>query len=157
MEIEKPEFKNGDIVISDSDTIVLVRGINSTRKILYHAYLRNELYINPVEGEFFSRISRIKRFATDSEKQQLFDALAKEGKRWDAEKKMIVDLKPKVELKPFDKVVVRCSKADKWSIDFFSYKVSNGYICTGDAWFGYCLPYNEETAKLVGTTNNIEG
>lgn len=159
LEIEKtqPEFKDGDIVISDSGVIVLVRGISLTKKIYYHAYMNNELYINPVEGEFFSRISRIKRFATDSEKQQLFDALAKEGKRWDSEKKMIVDLKPKVELKPFDKVVVRCSKVDTWSIDFFSYKVSNGYICTGDAWFGHCLPYNEETAKLVGTTNDVEG
>jgi hypothetical protein len=48
-------------------------------------------------------------------------------------------------------------KADKWSIDFFSYKVSNGYICTGDAWFGYCLPYNEETAHLLGTTDDWEG
>ena len=47
--------------------------------------------INQVEGEFFSRISRIKRFATDSEKQQLFDSLAKEGKRWDSEKKQIVN------------------------------------------------------------------
>ena len=32
------------------------------------------------------------RPATDSEKQQLFDALAKEGKMWDAEKKAVVDL-----------------------------------------------------------------
>lgn len=80
----------------------------------------------------------------------------KQGKAWDAEKKMIVDLKKKVELKPFDKVVVRCSEADRWSIDFFSYKAPNGYICTGDAWFGYCLPYNEETAKLIGTTKDME-
>ena len=50
-------------------------------------------------------------------------------------------------------VVVRCSEADRWSIDFFSYKVHNGYICTGDAWFGYCLPYNDETAHLLGTTD----
>lgn len=100
LEIEKtqPEFKDGDIVISDSGTIVLVRGISLTKKIYYHAYLRNELYINPVEGEFFSSISSIKRFATDSEKQQLFDALAKEGKRWDSEKKQIVDLKPAFEI-----------------------------------------------------------
>ena len=96
------------------------------------------------------------RFATEEEKQQLFDALEKEGKAWDAEKKQIVDLKLKWIPKPFDKVVVRCSKADKWSIDFFSYKAPNGYICTGDAWFGYCLPYNEETAKLIGTTKNLE-
>ena len=32
------------------------------------------------------------RPATDSEKQLLFDALAKEGKTWDAEKKQVVDL-----------------------------------------------------------------
>ena len=75
----------------------------------------------------------------------------------DAEKKIIVNLKHKCEFKPFDKVVVRCGRADKWSIDFFSYKVSNGYICTGDAWFGYCLPYNEETAHLLGTTDDWEG
>lgn len=41
------------------------------------------------------------------QKQQLFEALAKEGKVWDANKKQIVDLKPKIELKPFDKVLVR--------------------------------------------------
>lgn len=54
LEIEKPEFKDGDIVMSDSGTIVLVRGISLTRKIYYHAYMRNEyIYINQVEGEFF--------------------------------------------------------------------------------------------------------
>lgn len=38
--------------------------------------------------------------ATDSEKQLLFDALAKEGKMWDAQKKQVVDLpKPQVEAK----------------------------------------------------------
>lgn len=45
------------------------------------------------------------RLATEEEKQQLFSALAKKGKAWDSEKKEVVDLKPKVELKPFDKVL----------------------------------------------------
>ena len=38
------------------------------------------------------------RYATEEEKQKLFDALAKEGKAWDAEKKAVVELKwkPKV-------------------------------------------------------------
>jgi|GEM_PF-736772 hypothetical protein len=167
LKVEKtqPEFKEGDIVISDSGTIVLVRGISLTRKIYYHAYMRNEyIYINQVEGEFFSRISRIKRFATDSEKQQLFDALAKEGKRWDSEHKMIVDLKPKVEFKPFDKVLCRNSKDDTWEADFFArltrkeidYTQSGKYLCVGDLWM-YCIPYNEETAHLLGTTDDWEG
>lgn len=165
LEIEKPEFKDGDIVMSDSGTIVLVRGISLTRKIYYHAYMRNEyLYINQVEGEFFSRISRIKRFATDSEKQQLFDALAKEGKRWDSEHKMIVDLKPKVELKPFDKVLVRNTDTEEWFPGFFEkfdstwnnpYHIMNRRSMTDFA-FKQCIPYigNE---SLLGTTNNVEG
>ena len=160
LEVEKaqPEFKDGDIVMSDSGTIVLVRGISLTRKIYYHAYMRNEyIYINQVKGEFFSRISRIKRFATDSEKQQLFDALAKEGKAWDAEKKQIVDLKPKVdELKPFDKVLVRDSESDKWRANLFSYIGKDGYYHCVYANWAYCIPYigNE---SLLGTTKDVDG
>ena len=160
VEKPQPEFKDGDIVMSDSGTIVLVRGISLTRKIYYHAYMRNEyIYINPIEGEFFSRISRIKRFATDSEKQQLFDALAKKGKAWDAEKKQIVDLKPKWTPKPFDKVITRNAADDVWTANIFSHIDSHGeYVtiaCVGG--YIYCLPYNKETAKLIGTTNNWEG
>jgi hypothetical protein len=38
------------------------------------------------------------RYATEGEKQELFDALAKQGKIWDAEKKAVVELKwkPKI-------------------------------------------------------------
>ena len=158
LEIEKPhpEFKDGDIVMSDSGTIVLVRGISLTRKIYYHAYMDDELYINQVEGEFFSRISRIKRFATDSEKQQLFDALAKEGKRWDSEKKQIVDLKPKVELKPFDKVLIRDINAERWKASFFSYKEESHYVSIEGRCWRQCIPY-EGNEHLLGTTEDVEG
>ena len=157
VEKPQPEFKDGDIVMSDSGTIVLVRGISLTRKIYYHAYMRNEyIYINQVEGEFFSRISRIKRFATDSEKQQFFDALAKEGKTWDAEKKQIVDLKPKVELKPFDKVLIRDFGSQAWQVSLFSYKDSDSYYCCNGSSWNQCIPYigNE---SLLGTTKDVEG
>lgn len=167
LEIEKqPEFKDGDIVTmhkKNCDIVFIFNRLRTEGSFYYYAFhtlqTNNTGVIDcritlPCAWTFFG--SKM-NFATDSEKQQLFDALAKEGKRWDIEKKQIVDLKLKWTPKPFDKVVVRCGKADKWSIDFFSYKVSNGYICTGDAWFGYCLPYNEETAKLIGTTKDVEG
>ena len=162
LEIEnnQPEFKDGDIVMSDSGTIVLVRGISLTRKIYYHAYMHNEyIYINQVEGEFFSRRSRIKRFATDSEKQQLFDALAKEGKRWDSKKKQIVDLKPKCEFKPFDKVLSRRCSEDYWVLNFYSHKShkTDYHICIDGSSNLYCIPYNEETAHLLGTTDEWKG
>ena len=157
LEIEKSEFKDGDIVcISGMGYLAygIVKSIdNSSKKLEY--YVLNDMSTLKFEDWLSFEDKQIQPI-TETQQIILFDALARENKAWDAEKIQIVDLKPKVKLKPFDKVIVRCSKADKWSIDFFSYKVSNGYICTGDAWFGYCLPYNEETAKLVGTTNNVE-
>lgn len=158
LEIEKQtEFKDGDIVcISGMGYLAygIVKSIdNSSKKLEY--YVLNDMSTLKFEDWLSFEDKQIQPI-TETQQIILFDALARENKAWDAEKKQIVDLKLKWTPKPFDKVVVRCSKADKWSIDFFSYKVSNGYICTGDAWFGYCLPYNEETAELVGTTNNVE-
>ena len=57
----------------------------------------------------------------------------------------------KYEFKPFDKVLVR-NKNTKWYCDFFSHKSGNMYVCVGELW-QQCLPYNEDTAKLIGTTN----
>ena len=160
LEIEKtqPEFKDGDIVcISGMGylTYGIVKSIdNSSKKLKY--YVLNDMSTLNFE-DWLSFEDKQIQLITETQQIILFDTLAKRGKAWDAEKKQIVDLKLKWTPKPFDKVVVRCGKADKWSIDFFSYKVSNGYICTGDAWFGYCLPYNEETAHLLGTTDDWEG
>ena len=63
-----------------------------------------------------------KRIQPITETQQiiLFDALAKENKAWDAEKKQIVDLKEH-QFKPFEKVLVRDSYDDMWRASFFSH------------------------------------
>ena len=165
LEIEKAqqEFKDGDVLFVkcyDSAFIEIFKYSKNNGDLYDRASLDTTNQILDISGRYRigkDEITEI-RLATEAEKQQLFSALKKEGKAWDAEKKMIVNLKPKFdELKPFDKVVVRCSEADRWSIDFFSHKVHNGYICTGDAWFGYCLPYNEETSHLLGTTDEWKG
>ena len=58
-------------------------------------------------------------------------------------------------LKPFDKVLVRIGKNDyKWSCDLFSY--INNDICMyhGVGYCAkYCIPYNDETKHLLGTTD----
>lgn len=95
------------------------------------------------------------RLATEEEKQQLFDALAKEGKAWDAEKKMLIDLKPKWTPKPFDKVLVRDSKSSKWRANLFSHKnIDEPYYCVYASW-NYCIPY-EGNEHLLGTTENVK-
>lgn len=169
LEIEKdqPEFKDGDI-ITFKDRIIIIYNTSIEKspkrtEIYYHACLKEgELTVNEYlmscgfgEGWYSS---------TEEEKQHLFDALAKEGKLWDSEKKQIMNLKPKVELKPFDKVLCRNSKDDTWEADFFArltrkeidYTQSGKYLCVGDLWM-YCIPYNEETAHLLGTADDWEG
>lgn len=152
LEIEKQlEFKDGDIVVYGKSVAIC-------RKIYKHT-LSFYVTLNEMVGLLFAdevESSEEYRFATEEEKQQLFDALAKKGKAWDAEKKQIVDLKPKVELKPFDKVLVRDFSRDKWSISFFSFKKEDCYVCINHCSWNQCIPYigNE---SLLGTTNNVEG
>ena len=56
------------------------------------------------------------------------------------------------DFKPFDKVVVRDEGV--WHIDFFEYYDPSNkefpYQCMHQTW-QHCLPFNEETAKLIGT------
>ena len=102
LEIEKPqpEFKDGDIValVVRKCTHIAIFQSRQEAYIGFHAVLcqNDELLL---EEPFREDVGDIElRLATDSEKQQLFDALEKEGKAWDAEKKQIVDLKPAFEI-----------------------------------------------------------
>nr|DAF82692.1 MAG TPA: hypothetical protein [Caudoviricetes sp.] len=152
LEIEKQlEFKDGDIVVYGKSVAIC-------RKIYKHT-LSFYVSLNEMVGLLFAdevESSEEYRFATEEEKQQLFDALAKKGKAWDAEKKQIVDLKPKVELKPFDKVLVRDFGSQAWQVSLFGYKDSDSYYCCNGCGWNQCIPYigNE---SLLGTTKDVEG
>ncbi len=167
LEIEKPEFKDGDIVtavFTDGDEMICVFkekieqdymgycGFFSKGKHEANVYmdLGDDCICND------SPICKEIRLATEEEKQQLFDALAKEGKAWDAEKKQIVDLKPKAELKPFDKVLVRDDEDHAWQVSLFGYKDATIYRCNNGCSWNQCIPYfgNE---NLLGTTKDVEG
>lgn len=71
--------------------------------------------------------------------------------------------KPKVEkfdpktLHPYDKVLAKDGFSSKWTCSFFSHmdnnEVSFPVYCSG-GYFKVCIPYNEETKHLVGTTED---
>lgn len=162
LEIEKtqPEFKDGDIValVVRKCTHIAIFQSRQEAYIGFHAVLcqNDELLL---EKPFREDVGDIElRLATDSEKQQLFDALAKEGKAWDSEKKIIVELKPKVELKPFDKVLVRQRETEEWRANIFShiYKTDEylDYVCIHGTW-KFSIPY-DGNEQLLGTTKDVE-
>lgn len=166
LEVEKtqPEFKDGDIVTatSDFDSIfigVLKKSIKDfpNNELRFYCALENKKQLAFDGLEVMIKTVKTS-LATEEEKQKLFDALAKEGKAWDAEKKQIVDLKPKWTPKTFDRVITRDFDDGVWSANIFSHINSQGeYVSIGCVeGYAYCLPYNEETAKLIGTTNNAK-
>lgn len=159
LEIEKQtKFKDGDIVcISGIGYLAygIVKNIdNSSKKLEY--YVLNDMSTLKFEDWLSFEDKHILPI-TETQQIILFDALAKKGKAWDAEKKEVVDLKPKVDvLKPFDRVLVRDSESDKWRANLFGYIDKDEYYhCVYANWV-YCIPYagNEH---LLGTTKDVEG
>lgn len=147
LEIEKqPEFKDGDIVCISSMGFLaygIVKSIdNSSKKLEY--YVLNDMSTLKFE-DWLSFEDRQIYPITETQQIILFDALAKQGKAWDAEKKQVVDLKPKVELKPFDKVLVKDCPYGSWEPALFWKKVDvkdlHPYKIIGGKRYRYCEPY----------------
>lgn len=119
------------------------------------------------------------RPATDEERQQLFDAMAKEGKRWNAEKKVVEDIKPEDDeavdvqkmisdalaeapgagipsFKRFDPVLVRDKDDDIWLPRIFWKNEDNKlFVLSSDGasiYYEQCIPLDKDTEKLIGTS-----
>lgn len=166
LEIDKPkqhEFKDGDIAFADYGNrqyVFIVSGKTGLSEG-YSSFISLDLSSLTLSmgyrTSFFKKDLCKLRLATEAEKQQLFDALEKEVKAWDAEKKQIVDIKKELKFKPFEKVLVRDSYNDMWRASFFSHiKEDDGrYVTTCCTW-KFCIPYigNE---SLLGTTKDVDG
>ena len=159
LEIEKQnEFKDGDIVVYRKSVAIC-------RKICKHT-LFPYVSIDETSRLLFNDNPNVSpdecRFAKEEEKQQLFDALAKEGKHWDAEKKQIVDLKPKYEFKPMDLCLMKyIGKYNNrgWELCQYAYtehRVSSSgeqrdfYHAVGGEIYAECIPY-KGNEHLLGT------
>lgn len=157
LEIEKQqEFKDGDIITITTkvgNILTFIFKAEDVEKYYCHAFLYGKIVIAN-DDSFCKKDFYIARPSTEEEQKQLFDALAKKGKTWDTENKKVIDLKPKWTPKPFDRVVTRVDDDAIWTANIFShidqYGEYNTIGCVGG--YPYCLPYNEKTAKLIGTT-----
>ena len=100
------------------------------------------------------------RPATDEEKQRLFDAMAKQGKRWNAEKKVVEDIPKPYEFKKGEPVLVRDNDENIWILSSFiqfiptsCFHVTNG---VRPSHWKQCIPYNERTMHLLGTAEDYK-
>ena len=73
---------------------------------------------------------------------------------WDKSKKDRFDINT---LQPFDKILARDYSNDNWECALFSHieKLNSGdRVLTVGSFYNMCIPYNEETKYLVGTTED---
>ena len=128
---------------------------NETDEILVDAYNRDcgfflrcaenvaSDYITKVEKMFDGKLNPL-TLEIEKEETQKTLSFTKEG-----------------EFKPFDKVIVRWNdETSFWRPTLFAMMDLDHIGCylgvDGNVW-DFCLPYNEETARLIGTTDNWEG
>lgn len=75
---------------------------------------------------------------------------SKDNRDWSTFKVEKPKFDPKT-LQPFDRVLVRATVNNKWKVGLFSHLSDNGeFSCVGSYYY-VCIPYNEETKRLVGT------
>lgn len=158
--LEIPEymtFKDGDILIDRAGEPFIYNGVRHNG----YGYICGINYDGRLcisSNSNSSWTSTVKGRATEQEKQKLIDALkaSKEPKAKECLKILGIEVKHEYEFKPFDKVLARDSETDKWRADMFSHKSKEGnFVCIGYIW-KQCIPYNEQTAHLIGTTEKWE-
>ena len=80
---------------------------------------------------------------------------SKDQRDWSKFKPKKPKFDPKT-LKPFDKVLVQDSNSENWRLQLFSYIIEGEkfypYVCITYN-YEYCIPYNDDTKHLVGTTD----
>lgn len=157
--IEIPEymtFKDGDVLLDKAGEPFVYSGVRNNG----YGYICGINYNGQLcfcGNENCSWTSVVKGRASESETQKLIDALRRSDQPRTKEclKKLGIEEDPKFNFKPFDKVVVRENDSCTWEIDFFMKyeKEFETHRCMIGSW-GECLPFNEETEKLIGTTKS---
>lgn len=163
--LEIPEymtFKDGDVIAFGHTEKSIAIGIFHRNK----NYKSHECYVKlDWSGGLVYDVDPLTynnaRFATEEEKQKLIESL-KESKDPEAKEclKMLgIEIKPKCEFRPKDWVLCY---SDGWNLCQFSHTkfrdIDNKlmYVTVGGIAYDQCIPYNEQTAHLLGTAYNWE-
>lgn len=147
-------FKRGDILVNGDITVLFEEWVDSsyrcskTSLIIWDSI--NKVYTKETtyNVEYFQLVSKTQQEDFIKKIEAFYNG------KYNPITLQVESIKSKCEFKPFDKVLVRDDPNQKWTVDMFSYynREDNDYpyICVGNH-YCHCLPYNEQTAHLVGT------
>ena len=100
-------------------------------------------------SEDFSKASDEQRDKFIADMEKFF------GGKYNPETLSVEPVNSKSPFRPFDKVLVRDTDEQTWCANYFSHYKNDPnyfYVCINGI-YHYCIPYNEHTAHLLGTTD----
>ena len=107
--VEEKKYKEGDFVYEDNRIMIVKSYPNMYHANVWYIYSDRPEYNGTYAVNFSAPTFR---YATDEEKQILTDAMKKDGKLWNADKKCIEDI-PKPKFKVGDKVRIKDGISNK--------------------------------------------
>lgn len=153
-------FKRGDVVyIKEANNVTDYAIFESWKNDDYTEFNASIFYSNK-SGFAERKVCTAKLYtkANDILKAKLITFIEQHYKgKYNPETLQVEPVKPECPFKPFDKVLVRNNDEMVWRADYFShYKDNNDYhycyCCIGNS-YRDCIPFNDQTAHLLGTTD----
>lgn len=141
VKIKKNEtFKDKDILVGDSGFIFML-DTNGKFKTSMHAglYTNGKLTFGGAAGA--NDIERFKRANTKERFKLMFALMESKNNKAIKLLKKLNGVEEKVDFNPFDKVLVKDKREDKWKASFFVRKVGELYECVLGFKYDQCIPF----------------
>ena len=163
------DAKDGDVLCCKSGWMCIFKSLNNhTNTFSSYCFMDSDKYFfnsgsecHTLDKKFINAYNGEIHPATKEQRDLLFQKIKEAGYKWNDETKTLEKLlehkfDPKT-LQPFDKVLVRSHSTGQWRCSFFShYRLNSDRLelitayCT---YYDFCIPYNEDTKHLIGTTD----
>ena len=166
---EWTQYKDGDILVVLPEVVVIFNRFEEctdcckTKFFVALSAESEKLYFPDREENHFGYREDIKGYANEEQKQQLIVALkaSTDPRAKEYLKRFFgIEEKQECEFEPFQQVLVRDDCKRRWICALFNFydrrkETLYPFVCIGGS-FRYCIPYNDQTKHLLGTTDDWE-
>ena len=149
-------FKRGDVVRSiDDGAQAVFNGWESDDYTSFYASIVHHAEVDEWDEDIVFAVESFYKEYEEFARGFIVDAEEHYNGKYNPETLQVEPVKPECPFMPFDKVLVRDDDEKKWRASLFAYYDENAkypYVCIPYI-HTQCIPYNEHTAHLLGTTD----
>lgn len=149
-------FKRGDVVRSiDDGAQAVFKGWESDDYTSFYASIVHHAEVDEWDEDIVFAVESFYKEYEEFARGFIVDAEEHYNGKYNPDTLQVEPVKSTCPFKSFDKVLVRDNDEQAWCANYFShYKNAPDYfyVCINGI-YHYCIPYNEHTAHLLGTTD----